>query len=142
MATCGIWVRGGGCELLRQHEGVHRNQGDLHRDLLRTEIESLRAENERLSDLAQGRLEYFQHSEESRGKHFLRADRALTLLARVASYLDYMEERGYSSVRVIRADVYEMLREEGREAIPYYGEITYTPSEKKPRTSPGLKTRR
>lgn len=48
MATCGIWVRGGGCELLQRHDGTHRNQQDLHLDLLRIEIESLRAENERL----------------------------------------------------------------------------------------------
>jgi hypothetical protein len=69
-------------------------------------------------------------------------DALLTLLARTASYLDCMEDRGYSSVRLIRSDVYGALRAAGREALPYAGEMEWAAPERKPRNVPGLQTRR
>jgi hypothetical protein len=36
-----------------------------------------------------------------------------TVTLDVLSYLDYMEERGYSSVRGVRGDLYQALRDQG-----------------------------
>jgi hypothetical protein len=47
-------------------------------------------------------------------------DGLLDLLARTASYLDYMEDRGYSSVRVIRSEVAQTLRAAGYEEQASY----------------------
>ena len=72
------------------------------------------SEIRRLRDLAQGRLEHFQHSEESRRLHFMRAERAREALREIMEMDISGDDLYHSSASAMQAMAQDALDAESR----------------------------